>query len=583
MRAFFYPAMILVLMSSASAMDEKEGPPNKERALLERQDTVRIYSKVSPSGPFDSSSDAKSELFSTRAGRKEGDVRKAWDEKHSDTKGEYISQKALSRAESKESAGMKKAGGGTLDVMANFTENMRMQFHKSFQTYRDSGFPILPLLSEADLFELMVEEFQSGGLWPHEFIEIGIYYPIESVSLPYDDKIETDPMLEQNAAQLAIVFTLSNLKKLNALTQPIGEILEVLNSTVECSPNAVVADLYYALQLNGLSGDFTFADIYRYYPSAIEVLHNEFPPEARMPVARFCLSLIDTRAFSADALVEFLLALKPSNPDQWLDKFQCMSHEANKEAYGRLCDMFSLVSPYFQEEDYYELYRLSPTLYPDNANSDQKLTAISDLVEKTRASFIGHDAAFAHDTSHDAYWYWHIERDLQRLTVLRTPSGVKYRLKLLLEAREPAARRESVMQASVLINKGFVKDFESASAKQKAKSIQPCAVLIALFDMMDGKVGHDQARKDVSSWDTVLATKRIISNYTCDVDTAFLLRIIAEVPVEERATFTGALEEFTNSRTDLSDASSLDLCRVDAEKHDALITLLNEVRAQKFG
>lgn len=41
--------------------------------------------------------------------------------------------------------------------------------------------------------------------------------------------------------------------------------------------------------------------------------------------------------------------------------------------------------------------------------------------------------------------------------------------------------------------------------------------------------------------------------------------------------------KFTNSKTDLSDASSLDFDRVDAERHDALIALLNNIRAEKSG
>jgi hypothetical protein len=81
----------------------------------------------------------------------------------------------------------------------------------------------------------------------------------------------------------------------------------------------------------------------------------------------------------------------------------------------------------------------------------------------------------------------------------------------------------------------------------------------------------------------VMATKRIISDYTADVDNAFLLEVIAGVPVDERAAFVVALEQFVNSKTDLSDASSLDLERVDAEKHDALIILLNAIRDEKLG
>jgi len=81
----------------------------------------------------------------------------------------------------------------------------------------------------------------------------------------------------------------------------------------------------------------------------------------------------------------------------------------------------------------------------------------------------------------------------------------------------------------------------------------------------------------------VIEAKRIISVYTSEIDTAFLLQVIAGVPVDERAAFSEALAEFANSKTDLSDASSLDLDRVDVEKHDALIALLNSIRVEKLG
>jgi hypothetical protein len=465
------------------------------------------------------------------------------------------------------------------NITLNFTEHTRQFFQKSYQVYIEGAHHVLPLLGPMKILNVMAREFESGGLMPHEFAEIGEHYRIENINIPLSAKAsKIIQEKEKNAAQLAMIYTLSNLKK----ADPIRDIVAELNA-FHCSPNSIIADFYYAFKLNNLNvpSCCSLKDMYEKFSRVFPLLHNLYPPQARMHATRFCLSLIDLFDFSSDTFTEFLAALRPTkNRQEWKERSWCMSHKTNKIVYEQLCNAFAPIIPYFSEDDYYELYRLAPMSYSINADLDQKLTAIQNLVKKARDSFDvkGIDLC-RNDYGYGKYWYWHLEKDLQRLIVPgKTPRFEKDRLIMLLEAKDLEFRRECVVQTSILMNKVcFMGDCDAR------KSMQPGVMLIALYKVMSTKMEYDQNGNEVSPWDLITATKSIISKYTSDTDAAYLLKTIAEVPLNDRAECVTALEKFTNQGID--DASegyekALSCCGESRSKE--LTKILARIKTQKI-
>ena len=468
------------------------------------------------------------------------------------------------------------------NITLNFTEHTRQFFQKSYQAYIEGAHHVLPLLSPMKILNRMAREFESGGLMPHEFAEIGQHYSIENINIPLSAKAsKIIQEREKNAAQLAMIYTLSNLKRANILTGPIRDILGELNA-FHCSPNSIIADFYYAFKLNNLNvpSCCSLKDMYEKFSRVFPLLHNLYPPHARMHATRFCLSLIDLFDFSSDTFTEFLAALRPTkNRQEWKERSWCMSHKRNKIAYEHLCNAFAPIIPYFSEDDYYELYRLAPMSYSIDADLNQKLTAIQNLVKKARASFDvkGGDLC-SNDYGYGKYWYWHLEKDLQRLIVPgKTPRFEKDRLIMLLEAKELEFRRECVVQASILMNKGCFMGESDAK-----KTMQPGVMLIALYKVMSTKMEYDQNGNEVSPWDLITATQNIISKYTSDTDTAFLLKTIAEVPLNDRAEYVTALEKFTNLEIDdASEGYEKALSYCDESRSKDLKNILARIKTQK--
>jgi hypothetical protein len=115
------------------------------------------------------------------------------------------------------------------------------------------------------------------------------------------------------------------------------------------------------------------------------------------------------------------------------------------------------------------------------------------------------------------------------------------------------------------------------------KSMQPGVMLIALYKVMSTKMEYDQNGNEVSPWDLITATKSIISKYTSDTDAAYLLKTIAEVPLNDRAECVTALEKFTNQGIDdASEGYEKALsCRGESRSKE-LTKILARIKTQKI-